>query len=643
MSRISTLSYSIISLVGLALLLVGISTFAQPATTSAPINTGTSPQNTSNLGVKLEATGPFDFAVLGSSEVRSAPIFSAGNMVFDGNVVQGDIDPSSINQTLTIRGDLFAGAPIQIQDGFILNEFLREPMSSGFTDSEPVCANQEGELVRCIEGCTHPLASNFNPQANEDDGTCDIAYGCTNPVAANYDSDAVMDDGSCEAGTLTRAVCYYTDPQSNATSISRLNPDDCIECQGDSFFGPDNAIDNKLTKYIVGPGGSGGPFTQGLHGSPLYPTTVLNLYNAFGDQSAGAWDMFPYLSFNAYNAGMGGSSDNPFNVGRWTSVVRAGDAGGPGMVRTVEGLSFSPTEEFNILFENGPTQSSQPSLSAAVQFTSITGQNGFTVPLADDFNALPSSVFSLFTPEFIGADNEQYGSTTVFKQGGGQVSATGGTAASSPSLHDYDLTHLHYDSYVNNPSIVHTSSSGPHAVPLFNACRAIYAGHTASLTSQHTSVDNWDYDTIWQSDLHPGLLPSEGISSQVAVRNCSFKDMYKWSWYDSNHGIDVCPWSFGGSSDCPTLEEYRNAMSTEWLSSPWRLMDYTAETTHVSPVINPGNSITIDLPNHLAALIPYTPGRGGRGGYYTTSLGVVGPEPGNPGAVCFEWQEELDL
>ena len=52
-----------------------------------------------------------------------------------------------------------------------------------------------------ILGCTDPLASNYNPDANTDDGTCDYPpqiSGCTDPLALNYNPDANIEDCSCQ-------------------------------------------------------------------------------------------------------------------------------------------------------------------------------------------------------------------------------------------------------------------------------------------------------------------------------------------------------------------------------------------------------------------------------------------------------------
>lgn len=52
------------------------------------------------------------------------------------------------------------------------------------------------------QGCTDPAASNYDPLATADNGSCIYAgdaaiHGCTDPLASNYVPNATVDDGSC--------------------------------------------------------------------------------------------------------------------------------------------------------------------------------------------------------------------------------------------------------------------------------------------------------------------------------------------------------------------------------------------------------------------------------------------------------------
>ena len=52
-------------------------------------------------------------------------------------------------------------------------------------------------LVLLPDGCTDPLACNYDPSAVCDDGSCNFQDGCTDPLACNYDASALVRDGSC--------------------------------------------------------------------------------------------------------------------------------------------------------------------------------------------------------------------------------------------------------------------------------------------------------------------------------------------------------------------------------------------------------------------------------------------------------------
>jgi hypothetical protein len=52
----------------------------------------------------------------------------------------------------------------------------------------------------CNPGCPDPVALNYDPAANEDDGSCNYIFGCMDSRAFNYNPQATKDDGTCDYG-----------------------------------------------------------------------------------------------------------------------------------------------------------------------------------------------------------------------------------------------------------------------------------------------------------------------------------------------------------------------------------------------------------------------------------------------------------
>ena len=73
-------------------------------------------------------------------------------------------------------------------------------------------------------GCTDPNATNYDPNAIVDDGSCFLAiYGCTDPAANNYDPSATTDDGSCTF-TDTCHMALFFESCDNPNNVPGWNP-----------------------------------------------------------------------------------------------------------------------------------------------------------------------------------------------------------------------------------------------------------------------------------------------------------------------------------------------------------------------------------------------------------------------------------
>ena len=110
------------------------------------------------------------------------------------------------------------------------NSDIRGCTNSSATNYEPSAGVDDGscEFPEDSEGCTDSLALNYNPNAETNDGSCVYGpggggiQGCTNPQATNYNPEATISSNSCEYGPGETAGC--TDPEAG-----NYNPDATVD------------------------------------------------------------------------------------------------------------------------------------------------------------------------------------------------------------------------------------------------------------------------------------------------------------------------------------------------------------------------------------------------------------------------------
>ena len=84
-------------------------------------------------------------------------------------------------------------------------------------------------------GCTDDAAANYDASANVDDGSCQY-NGCTDAAAVNYDAGADIEDGSCLYGGCTDGAACNFDADADVEDGSCTYPlADNVDCDGNCF------------------------------------------------------------------------------------------------------------------------------------------------------------------------------------------------------------------------------------------------------------------------------------------------------------------------------------------------------------------------------------------------------------------------
>lgn len=119
-------------------------------------------------------------------------------------------------------------------------QMQRETNTRGYVESR-----FKAQDLPQIRGCTDQSATNYNPEATQDDGSCTHPIrGCTDKDAINYNPQATQDDGSCQA-----KVEGCTDP-----TATNYNPNANIHMEDQCIYPalpPTPSIPQDITGYIT--------------------------------------------------------------------------------------------------------------------------------------------------------------------------------------------------------------------------------------------------------------------------------------------------------------------------------------------------------------------------------------------------------
>jgi len=116
-----------------------------------------------------------------------------------GGSKKPDNDDEKLFETIGKAADKIGETKVGRKIGTILTVIMLALLSGG-ANMSIIHDYMNGDDDGPLGGCLQHDATNYNPDATFDDGSCNfliIVYGCTNSEAENYDEQATHDDGRC--------------------------------------------------------------------------------------------------------------------------------------------------------------------------------------------------------------------------------------------------------------------------------------------------------------------------------------------------------------------------------------------------------------------------------------------------------------
>ncbi len=205
----------------------------------------------------------------------------------------------------------------------------------------------------CLEdcGCTDATACNYDPNALNEDGSCDFScYGCTDETACNYDPAATIDDGSCLAADPNFGCDCSLDGAQTAT-LSASQSSAPLELQATGNPSP-SSFD--ITLNFTGGGGS---WPADLAVAITDPNGVCVAFGGYNDSPAGCSSIGGY-------AAIWPSSWNVSTSGTYTATV------------DLSGTSLSGTGTWSFVLYNGYTSSGAITYDATWTLNDVCPNDG---------------------------------------------------------------------------------------------------------------------------------------------------------------------------------------------------------------------------------------------------------------------------